>query len=138
MSSNADDLSHLSLLELFRVEAENQTAALTAGLLELERQPEVRSQKSEAQPPASGLRPPASVLESLMRAAHSLKGAARIANLPPAVRVAHAMEDAFVAAQQGHVSLSRPHMDLLLHGVDILAQISKCDEAGLAAWEKEH
>ena len=34
---NQDDLSNLSMLELFRVEAENQIALLTGGLLELER-----------------------------------------------------------------------------------------------------
>jgi len=34
-----------------------------------------------------------------MRAAHSLKGAARIVDLADGVRVAHAMEDCFVAAQ---------------------------------------
>ena len=36
-----------------------------------------------------------------MRAAHSLKGAARIVGLDAGVGVAHAMEDCFVAAQTG-------------------------------------
>src|SRR5439155_22687261 len=71
-----DDLSSLSMLELFRVEAENQAAVLTSGLLELERGPGAPEQ-----------------LETLMRAAHSWKGAARIVNLPIAVQIAHAMED---------------------------------------------
>jgi two-component system sensor histidine kinase and response regulator WspE len=115
-----EDLSQLTMLELFRVEAEQQTGALTAGLLELERGAATAGQ-----------------LEGLMRAAHSLKGAARIVNLPVAVRVAHAMEDSFVAAQQGRVTLSRPQIDILLRGVDWLLQISKCTEAGLAAWESE-
>ena len=137
MNSRADDLGHLSMLELFRVEAESQATALTSGLLELERGPEVRSQKSEAGPTASDLRPLTSVLECLMRAAHSLKGAARIVNLPTAVRVAHVMEDVFVAAQEGRVRLSRPHIDVLLRGVDLLLQISKCSEATLPAWEQE-
>ena len=113
-----DDPSNLSMLELFRVEAENQIALLTSGLLELERGP------------ASPVQ-----LESLMRAAHSLKGAARIVNLPPAVRVAHAMEDCFVAAQQGQLELRHPHVDLLLRGVDLLANISKHTEQDPAAWE---
>ena len=42
-----------------------------------------------------------------MRAAHSLKGAARIVGLDAAVRVAHAMEDCLVAAQKGRSSSSR-------------------------------
>ena len=55
-----------------------------------------------------------------MRAAHSLKGAARIVNLPAAVRVAHAMEDCFALAQQGKLALSQPEIDLLFRGVDLL------------------
>ena len=35
----SDDLSSFSMLELFRVEVESQVAALTAGLLEVERDP---------------------------------------------------------------------------------------------------
>src|SRR5688572_11182962 len=106
--SGHDDLSSLSMLELFRVEAEGQTAALTAGLLELER--------GNSSDPGT-LAP---LLESLMRAAHSVKGAARLVNLGAAVRVAHAMEDCFVAAQQGRLQLSQPEIDMLLRGVDLL------------------
>jgi two-component system sensor histidine kinase and response regulator WspE len=103
--------------ELFRVEAENQTALLTSGLLELERAP------------AS-----AEGLEQLMRAAHSFKGAARIVDLAPGVQVAHAMEDCFVAAQHGALELSRQHIDALLRGVDWLVEIAKQDESTVAAW----
>jgi two-component system sensor histidine kinase and response regulator WspE len=129
--SGHDDLSHLSMLELFRVEAEGQTAALTAGLLELER----------VNGPAAGdQRPEASgaLLESLMRAAHSLKGAARIVNLGVAVRVAHTLEDCFVAAQRGVLRIGQREIDTLLRGVDLLLQISQCNEAGLTAWEGAH
>jgi two-component system sensor histidine kinase and response regulator WspE len=70
----AKDLSELSMLELFRVEVENQAPLLTAGLLALERDPEAADQ-----------------LEACMRAAHSLKGAARIVDIAAAVGVAHAM-----------------------------------------------
>ena len=55
-----------------------------------------------------------------MRAAHSLKGAARIVGLDAAVRVAHAMEDCFVAAQKGKIVLQPEHVDILLQGVDLL------------------
>ena len=109
------------MLELFRVEAENQTAILTNGLLELER-------GSAAQ----------QCLETLMRAAHSLKGAARIVNLQVAVRVAHAMEDCFVAAQQGSLLLREAEIDVLFRGVDLIAHISKRSEATIAAWETDH
>ncbi len=114
------DLSQLSMLELFRAEAENQTAILTSGLLELERGPGA-----------------AQHLEALMRAAHSLKGAARIVNLQAAVRVAHAMEDCFVAAQQRKLHLRQAEIDVLLRGVDLLAQLSKRTDANTANWETD-
>ncbi len=49
-----------------------------------------------------------------MRAAHSLKGAARIVGVNAAVRVAHAMEDCLVAAQHGKVEILPHHIDILL------------------------
>jgi two-component system, chemotaxis family, sensor histidine kinase and response regulator WspE len=116
-----DDVSHLPMLELFRVEAEQQTAMLTSGLLELERNP-------------AAPRP----WEMLMRAAHSFKGAARIVNLQSAVRVAHAMEDCFALAQQGKLELRQPEIDLLLRGIDLLVQISRNSEANIARWDAEH
>ena len=108
----ADDLSGFSMLELFRLEAESQTAVLSAGVLaieELERSPQT--------------------VESMMRAAHSLKGAARIVGLDPAVRVAHAREDMFVAAGKGTFRVQPRHADRLLGGVDFLSSISKADDA---------
>ncbi len=118
---NIDDLSSLSMLELFRVETENQTAVLNSGLLELERNPEAIHQ-----------------LEALMRASHSLKGAARIVNLDVAVRIAHAMEDCFVSAQKGEIQLGQNAIDVLLRGVDLLLYISKRSEAEMGAWITDH
>lgn len=111
----ADDLSGFSMLELFRLEAESQTAVLSAGVLaieELERSP--------------------GTVEALMRAAHSLKGAARIVGLDPAVRVAHALEDVFVAAGAGHFRVRPEHADLLLAAIDFLTAIARADDALLA------
>ncbi|HBO5266282.1 TPA: Hpt domain-containing protein, partial [Pseudomonas aeruginosa] len=66
-----DQMRDASLLELFRLEAEAQTQVLNAGLMALERSPTQADQ-----------------LEACMRAAHSLKGAARIVGLDAGVRVA--------------------------------------------------
>lgn len=107
----AKDLSELSMLELFRAEVENQAPLLTAGLLALERDPDAADQ-----------------LEACMRAAHSLKGAARIVDIGAAVGVAHAMEDCFVAAQEGRLRLRQGHIDLLLGGVDLLARFAHSPE----------
>jgi anti-anti-sigma factor len=66
----------------------------------------------------------ASTLERMMRAAHSIKGAARIVQVPLAVEVAHVMEDCFVAAQKGSLVITPDDVDVLLKGVDLLGQIS--------------
>ncbi len=108
----AEDLSGFSMLELFRLEADSQTAVLSAGVLaieELERSP--------------------ATIESMMRAAHSLKGAARIVGLDAAVRVAHALEDVFVAAGKGRFRVRPEHADVLLAAIDFLGSIAKADDA---------
>ena len=87
---NARDLSQMSMHDLFRMEAESQTQHLTEGLLALERNPAAADQ-----------------LEACMRAAHSLKGAARIVDIEAGVALAHAMEDLLVAAQHGRVQLDQ-------------------------------
>src|SRR5262245_47904653 len=115
----------MSLLHLFSLEAETQTALLNDGLLTLERDP----QHAES-------------LEALMRAAHSLKGAARIVQLGAAERVAHVMEDCFVAAQEGRIVFTSEHIEVLLQGVDVLtrlAQVATTDAAAeaLAAYQPE-
>ena len=138
-----DDLSGFSMLDLFKVEVENQKCVLTSGLLALEESP-----TDDAR------------LESLMRAAHSIKGAARIVNLDPAVAVAHKMEDVFVAVREdasplidrdisGHPSLRQlaPEFqsattlcqlltDLMLAGVDLIERIATTPENELSRWSE--
>ena len=102
------------MMELFRMEAETHTATLSAGLVALE--------GTSASP---------EVIDPLMRAAHSLKGAARIVGLDAAVRVAHAMEDCFVAAQKGKLVLQPEHVDILLRGVDLW---SRSPSSAMRSW----
>ncbi|RYE34381.1 MAG: hybrid sensor histidine kinase/response regulator [Hyphomicrobiales bacterium] len=109
---SGEDLSDLSMLELFRAELAAQSQAFTTGLLALERDPAA-----------------AAHLEACMRAAHSLKGAARIIDLAPAVQVAHEMEECLVAAQHGSIRLNRRHIDMLLEGIDLLAAIAAGSDA---------
>ncbi len=115
-----DDLSNFSMLDLFRTEVENQVAILNEGLLSLEKDP-------------SAIK----VLETLMRAAHSLKGAARIVQIDPAVKVAHALEDCFVAAQKGSIVLKPEKMDVVLEGIDFLKGIGGLQEQELPSWIEE-
>ncbi|NIF19495.1 hybrid sensor histidine kinase/response regulator [Pantoea sp. Cy-639] len=102
-----EQMRDASLLELFSLEAEAQTQVLSAGLMALERNP--------AQPDQ---------LEACMRAAHSLKGAARIVGIDAGVSVAHVMEDCLVAAQEGRLLLRAEHIDALLQGTDLLMRIA--------------
>ncbi|KKA04882.1 chemotaxis protein CheA [Pseudomonas ogarae] len=102
-----DQMRDASLLELFSLEAEAQVQVLSAGLLALERDPTQ-----------------ADYLESCMRAAHSLKGAARIVGVDAGVSVAHVMEDCLVSAQERRLVLSAEHIDALLQGTDLLTRIA--------------
>jgi two-component system sensor histidine kinase and response regulator WspE len=102
-----EQMRDTSLLELFSLEAEAQTQVLSAGLLALERDPTQADQ-----------------LESCMRAAHSLKGAARIVGVDAGVSVAHVMEDCLVSAQEGRLLLRPEHIDALLQGTDLLMRIA--------------
>jgi len=108
-----------ALFELFRDEVRAHAGTLAAGLLDLEADP-TNPQR----------------IEPLMRAAHSLKGAARIVGVEPAVRLAHEMEDALVAAQAGRVRVAAADIDHLLQGADALAGLGALSDAGgVAEWE---
>ena len=111
-----EQMRDASLLELFSLEAEAQTQVLSAGLMALERNPTQADQ-----------------LEACMRAAHSLKGAARIVGVDAGVSVAHVMEDCLVAAQEGRLRLTAEHIDTLLQGTDLLMRIATPGDAAAQA-----
>ncbi|WP_203544795.1 response regulator [Desulfovibrio sp. JC010] len=102
-------LADLSMLDLFRMEAESHSQSLNHGLLELEKD----------QSPDK--------VEPLMRAAHSMKGAARIVGLVDAVALAHAMEDLLVDCQNGKVVLDSSQIDMLLAATDIYRDVSQLE-----------
>ncbi len=103
------------MLDLFRVELENHTRTLESGLVTAE-----RDQTPEQ-------------IEPLMRAAHSIKGAARIVGLSDAVTLAHAMEDVLSAAQHGKRTLTADAVDLLLKSNDFFAGLARLDIGELPA-----
>ncbi|MFM0122078.1 hybrid sensor histidine kinase/response regulator [Paraburkholderia sp. RL18-101-BIB-B] len=106
-----DDPRRPSLIDLFREEARTQARVLNDRLLALDRAPR-----------------DAGALEACMRAAHSLKGAARIVGVQVGVELAHAMEDCFVAAQEERALLDAAWIDELLRGVDIVARIGNDED----------
>src|SRR5688572_3747022 len=120
-AQDLENFDSLSMAELFRMEVEEQSAILTECLLALERH--------------SG---EADRLQDMMRAAHSLKGAARIVGRNAAVQVAHAMEDCIVTAQNHGQILADHHVDSMLGGVDLLGRIAQVPEESLGSWDAEH
>jgi two-component system sensor histidine kinase and response regulator WspE len=117
MSSGLEDLS---LFELFRMEAEEQVRVLQSGLIRVESKPD-----------------DSATLAALMRAAHSLKGAARIIGLDLIVDLTHAMEERLVAAQVG-AQLSPADTDKLLQATDWLARLQQTPENETANWLATH
>jgi two-component system sensor histidine kinase and response regulator WspE len=103
------------LLDLFRTELETHSRVLEAGLVETETCQDAKK------------------IEPLMRAAHSLKGAARIIGLDSAVKLAHAMEDLLSAAQKGTHSLTEADFDLLLSANDIFSGLAACEPIEIPA-----
>ncbi len=117
----SDSLSELSMLDLFRQEIEGHSRSLSDNLLSLE---------NDAASPET--------LASLMRAAHSIKGAARIMDFEPIVTLAHAMEDLFVGGQEGILHIDRQHVDDLLKGVDLFDDIIRQTDNELEEWFNRH
>ncbi len=109
-----DDFIGSSLFDMFQADVGGQVSTLTNGLLAVER--------------GDG------DLERMMRAAHSIKGAARVVGVEPAVRVAHAMEECFVAAQHHKVELGSEAVDVLLRACDLLGAIATTTERELASF----
>jgi two-component system, chemotaxis family, sensor histidine kinase and response regulator WspE len=101
------DVSQLSLLDLFCLEVNTQITVFNHELLNLE---------------LTGDRDAS--LEALMRSAHSMKGAARIVQVEAGVAIAHELEEYFVAAQAGRVIPTTAHVDVLLAGGDLLLTIA--------------
>ena len=103
----------VSLLQLFCTELQDQTRILSNELVVLEQK--------------KGLEQ----LEALMRAAHSIKSAARVVRLEPIVRLAHIMEEYFVAAQNNKLAIVEKDIDILLKAVDFLTHLSQIPPVSL-------
>ncbi|MCA9797556.1 MAG: Hpt domain-containing protein, partial [Candidatus Eremiobacteraeota bacterium] len=116
------DFDAFAMVDLFTAEVETQTALLIQGLLTLEKNPGDQN-----------------ALRDMMRAAHSLKGAARLMGITQAEQVAHAMEDRFIEAQEGKLVISAGHADVLLEAVDLLRSTAKIsDPVTLESWSQEN
>ncbi len=110
-----------SMLEMLRGEVESHGTIVADCLLILEDDPSSDE-----------------VLEKLMRAAHSTKGAARLVGVDVIVHIAHIMEDVFVAAQNKQLTLNENTVDLLLSANDQILAIATLPEASIVSWADDN
>jgi two-component system chemotaxis sensor kinase CheA len=94
------------LCALFKAESDEHLQSLDAGLLRLEADP------SEG-----------ATLEAVFRAAHSLKGAARMLGVSGVERIAHQLEEGLGAAHRGRAALSGDTVDRFYRALDAIRQL---------------
>ncbi|UFS69419.1 hybrid sensor histidine kinase/response regulator [Geomonas sp. RF6] len=111
------------LLVTFKVEAEDHVHQLASGLVELEG-------CSEPQKCAS-------LVETVFREAHSLKGAARAVNAGRIEMLCQALESLLAALKRQEVELLPELFDLMQHSVDFLKDLLLAMEGGIAPGKEE-
>jgi two-component system chemotaxis sensor kinase CheA len=99
---NQDFLNRLLLT--FEVEAREHIRVISSGLITLEN--------------ASAMSQPAEVVETILREAHSLKGAARAVNLTDVEAVCQALESIFTALKRRELTVSTELYDMLHQVLD--------------------
>ena len=77
-------------------------------------------------------------LESMMRAAHSIKGAARMIGIDAVVKLSHSMEDIFVAAQNKNLILNTKSIDQIFICNDILLEIESISVNEVSNWSNKN
>lgn len=97
----------------FREETNDNIQVIASGLLALERAPEDRA-----------------TLDAIFRAAHTVKGSARLLGFQAVSQLAHAMESLLGALRAGALPLSQPISDLLLQANDRLLALATAASQG--------
>jgi len=113
----SDFSSEATPLELFRQELEERVEHLNQVLLQLEAEPGSQD-----------------ACDQVMRSLHSVKGAAGIVVLQSLVRVAHRLEDVFVAVKRGEVSLDQQGFALSFRVVDLFQDVSRLPAEEIREW----
>jgi len=119
-ASAVDDTADPRLLALFATEVAEKCAVMDRVLLQLEQQPERLE-----------------LIAPLMRAAHSIKGAARAVRNDAAVSLAHALEDRLSGAQGNPPPIDLALVDLALRTVDQLRALGHDRSASSLAAAEE-
>ncbi len=116
-----DDEFMRELMAAFTAEAAEHLAALSHGLIELEKSP-----------PADRSR---EIIERIYREAHSLKGAARAVSMPSIEMLCQALESVLSAWKRGAGTVSAEQFDALHRAVDAVESLvsgAKLDAAAVA------
>src|ERR1700722_9542312 len=98
-----------SLRATFKVEAAEHLQTIGSGLLELEKTAEPATQQQ--------------IVETVFRAAHSLKGAARAVNLTEIELLCQSLEEQFAAWKRGESQPTPPTLDRAHRAIDGISQV---------------
>ena len=110
------------LLSTFKIEATEHVAAISSGLLELEK---TRDQVRRAE-----------LIEIVFREAHSLKGAARAVNVSAVETVCRSMENIFSVLKKKDMKLAPDLFDLLHRALDLSGDLLGSLDTGGGAPDK--
>jgi two-component system chemotaxis sensor kinase CheA len=116
--TNRNDEFLKKLLVTFRIEADVHVQTMASGLLALEKIPVTEQ---------------CSAIETVFRAAHSLKGAARAVNLTLIEAVCRSLENVFSAMKDKRLVISSRLIDLLLRATDALGGLLVADNGASGA-----
>jgi len=116
VANKASETVDPKLRALFATEVDDKCTAMERVLLQLEQSPERLE-----------------LIAPLMRAAHSIKGAARAVRNGSAVNLAHALEDRLSAAQKRSLPLDEALLDLALRAVDCMRGLGRDDSTDAQA-----
>ena len=120
--ANKNDEFLNKLLAMFRIEAAEHLAAMSSGLIELEKTPAGEHY--------------AEIVEKTFREAHSLKGAARTVKLTEIEAVCQSLESVFAELKGKRIATSAALFDLLYHALDALGGLLAADAQTKAAAQK--
>lgn len=97
------------LLSTFKIEARDHLKTISAGLLEIERM----------ESPEGHLE----TVETIFRASHNMKGAARAVNMRDIEAICQSLEDVFDMWKQEGINRSSEVFDLLYHSLDVIRML---------------
>jgi two-component system, chemotaxis family, sensor kinase CheA len=106
---NSDEEFQKELHKAFAIEAEEHLHAIADALISMEKQKDA----------AQGQK----LLETVFRAAHSLKGAARAVNMPGVGAVCQSLESIFSAIKKGDLDLVKQDYDVLQRAGDMMSSM---------------